>query len=811
MIKGKTILYLLSITIFLLFITSSYLAFNKFNSEYTSAQLANQVKMIELVNESLSLYFSKLEFITNNTILHESFKFVNSKPEDSIRFQVLTDERLILNHINDDDVINYLKSPKASVNLSMAEPIPDSLNYWQLYKGLPEKDHTGKMVADSRRQIMRNILRTFPDIHYVFEMDANGDLVMLEPFEIQKNITSFNYDFRDYLKTVKKQKATSLSEGYISHDQDRTQIITVAAPIFDESNKLSKIFAASISSSKLVEKVFRPLKMSISSQNLGTKFYLVDRHGHIVASSTGKNIYRPIDGMENDEQDPGNLRNIGYFKNISWLNDILEEGNDWERATKSWDESTIDSEYSGEYINLDNEMVISTFKPTNLINTGGIYWGILIETPKDKLLASNRYIINIFVIIGILSLAVLLILVFFVMKTYDRLMKDIHEQEESVKQVARKVAHDMGGPISVLSLVISQLSQIPKEQRDIIKKALNQISRISNQILDDYRMNRFKDKNKIDYITSSLTTSKIPKEKISTRRHNALDLLIGAVKEKAYQYQYLEQILIEYQIGPESYGLFFEVNAQEFKSIISNLIDNSIESFVNDSGKIIASIGVDVTHEKIIIEVMDNGSGIPKSILENLMYEVKSYNKPQGTGIGLLNARVSVESWGGNMQINSTLGSGTTLSISLPRADEYPKWFIPLLTIEKLSTVVIVNNENEIFKLWKERIMLNNQNTNDIKLLYFPDALKFKAWFKEDFHLSEDKKLLYIVDQDLGTISSRKLKLNGMDIVQEFSIEKECIILTDLIDQKFLTERAERLKVKLLPKNLIQHIPIQIK
>ena len=33
---------------------------------------------------------------------------------------------------------------------------------------------------------MRQASRVLPDIHYVFEMDPNGDLVFLEPFETQK-------------------------------------------------------------------------------------------------------------------------------------------------------------------------------------------------------------------------------------------------------------------------------------------------------------------------------------------------------------------------------------------------------------------------------------------------------------------------------------------------------------------------------------------------------------------------------------------------------------------------------------------------
>ena len=95
---------------------------------------------------------------------------------------------------------------------------------------------------------------------------------------------------------MRSAKTTIISEGYLSHDLQRTQIITVASPIFDATGSLQKLFAASISNATLRDKVFQALREGIDIQD-ETVFYLVDRHGHVVASSSSAGGYEPRQTM----------------------------------------------------------------------------------------------------------------------------------------------------------------------------------------------------------------------------------------------------------------------------------------------------------------------------------------------------------------------------------------------------------------------------------------------------------------------------------------------------------------------------------
>jgi signal transduction histidine kinase len=69
--------------------------------------------------------------------------------------------------------------------------------------------------------------------------------------------------------------------------------------------------------------------------------------------------------------------------------------------------------------------------------------------------------------------------------------------------------------------------------------------------------------------------------------------------------------------------------------------------------------------DKARIDVVDTGMGIPSEHLERL-FEPFFTTKPQGTGLGLANAKRALEQHGGEIRLESTVGKGTTVSLWLP-------------------------------------------------------------------------------------------------------------------------------------------------
>ena len=99
---------------------------------------------------------------------------------------------------------------------------------------------------------------------------------------------------------------------------------------------------------------------------------------------------------------------------------------------------------------------------------------------------------------------------------------------------------------------------------------------------------------------------------------------------------------------------------------MSNLINNAFEAYPNKQGAVKISFqeaGTDVS-----ITVEDQGKGIPKDVLSKIGLKSVSFEKEGGRGLGLYHAVRSVRAWGGTVKLDSEPNVGTSVQITLPRA-----------------------------------------------------------------------------------------------------------------------------------------------
>jgi two-component system sensor histidine kinase/response regulator len=102
--------------------------------------------------------------------------------------------------------------------------------------------------------------------------------------------------------------------------------------------------------------------------------------------------------------------------------------------------------------------------------------------------------------------------------------------------------------------------------------------------------------------------------------------------------------------------------------VLRNLISNAIK-FTNKKGRI--DIHVKEQNQEIQISIADNGIGIPENRLGTIFEISKNKNTPgteneQGTGLGLILCKDFIENHGGKIWVESTLGKGSTFTVSLP-------------------------------------------------------------------------------------------------------------------------------------------------
>jgi signal transduction histidine kinase len=88
-------------------------------------------------------------------------------------------------------------------------------------------------------------------------------------------------------------------------------------------------------------------------------------------------------------------------------------------------------------------------------------------------------------------------------------------------------------------------------------------------------------------------------------------------------------------------------------------------------------IGIEVKEDKdeIMVNVIDNGYGIPKDALSNIfdkffrVVDAEGYDEIEGSGLGLALSKEIIERHGGTISVKSRLGVGSVFTFTLPRSN----------------------------------------------------------------------------------------------------------------------------------------------
>ncbi len=118
-----------------------------------------------------------------------------------------------------------------------------------------------------------------------------------------------------------------------------------------------------------------------------------------------------------------------------------------------------------------------------------------------------------------------------------------------------------------------------------------------------------------------------------------------------------------------------EINTQDIGRVILNLINNAFytvnERATQSDASYKPTVTVRTSHstDKVLIQVTDNGKGIPQAIVDKI-FQPFFTTKPtgQGTGLGLSLSYDIVKAHGGQLTVESKEGEGTTFNIQLPLA-----------------------------------------------------------------------------------------------------------------------------------------------
>ncbi len=221
-----------------------------------------------------------------------------------------------------------------------------------------------------------------------------------------------------------------------------------------------------------------------------------------------------------------------------------------------------------------------------------------------------------------------------------------NEKQSAWREMAKQVAHEIKNPLTPMKLTLQQL------QRTISRddpEALAKVSRAMESVIEQI--------DNIGYIAQSFSDI----AKMPPPQNEVFE--VTEVINKAYElYSNDKNMVLSRDVAPGPF--YVSGDRQQFGASINNLIINAQQS-VPDSRDAEIMLRLHKHNEAVMVEVKDNGSGIPQNI-KSRVFLPNFTTREDGTGLGLAMAKRIIEYAGGSIWFETQEGVGTTFFLSLP-------------------------------------------------------------------------------------------------------------------------------------------------
>ncbi|MBC1332598.1 two-component system histidine kinase PnpS [Listeria booriae] len=233
---------------------------------------------------------------------------------------------------------------------------------------------------------------------------------------------------------------------------------------------------------------------------------------------------------------------------------------------------------------------------------------------------------------------------------------EIRRLENVRSEFVANVSHELKTPVTALKGFAETLLDGAMYDEELLKKFLTIIKeesdRLHRLIMDILELSRIEQR----HVSMNLEEVDVEDVVIAT-----MDTVRALAVEKGIQ-------LIPPNLAAP---IMIQAERDRLQQILINLISNAIV-YTPQNGEVSVGVTENAANETVTITVTDNGIGIPVKDIDRIFERFYRVDRARsrhsgGTGLGLSIVKHIVESCGGQINVESIEGEGTTFTVILPR------------------------------------------------------------------------------------------------------------------------------------------------
>jgi PAS domain S-box-containing protein len=231
-------------------------------------------------------------------------------------------------------------------------------------------------------------------------------------------------------------------------------------------------------------------------------------------------------------------------------------------------------------------------------------------------------------------------------KEREQLIRELTQNNKDLKQFSYITSHNLRAPLSNLTGLLNLVEEMDIEDPELkeIIAGFTKSTHLLNETINDLvKVVIIKD-------NPSIHKEKVLIKEIFENVFNQLSFLIG-----------LHKPILKIDLEEVS---ILNINKSYLESIFLNLLTNAIK-YRSENRQLKVNISSKVEGDNLVLTFKDNGVGIDLVRNRDKIFGLyqRFHNHPDSKGLGLYLVKSQVEAMGGTINVESTVGKGTTFTI----------------------------------------------------------------------------------------------------------------------------------------------------